>query len=212
MKIVSHYFDITDWFFQSIQSLLQKQKIVTIALPGGHSLDGWYTSVIWEGGRWDLIDKSCIRWCLVDERNVSPEDLDRNDSLVWNNFLKPLGVTEEKFLCFGASVDALEYSDIIGTPDIAFFGLWPDGHIASLFPNHPALSAQVEWYIHIHDAPKMPPERITLTAATIQDIRHTALFAVGKEKQEALKKFLNPEIYFTECPAKILTPDIIFQQ
>ena len=46
MKIVSHYFDITDWFFQSIQSLLQKQKIVTIALPGGHSLDGWYTSVI----------------------------------------------------------------------------------------------------------------------------------------------------------------------
>lgn len=46
MKIVSHYFDITDWFFQSTQSLLQKQKIVTIALPGGHSLDGWYTSVI----------------------------------------------------------------------------------------------------------------------------------------------------------------------
>jgi 6-phosphogluconolactonase/glucosamine-6-phosphate isomerase/deaminase len=64
-----------------------------------------------------------IRWCLVDERNVSPEDLDRNDSLVWNNFLKPLGVIEEKFLCFGASVDALEYSDIIGTPDMALFGL-----------------------------------------------------------------------------------------
>jgi 6-phosphogluconolactonase/glucosamine-6-phosphate isomerase/deaminase len=58
----------------------------------------------------------------------------------------------------------------------------------------------------------MPSERITLAAATIQNITHTALFAVGVEKQEALKKFLSPEIFFTECPAKILTPDIIFQQ
>ncbi len=58
----------------------------------------------------------------------------------------------------------------------------------------------------------MPTERITLTAVSIQDIRHTALFAVGKEKQEALNKFLSPKISFTECPAKILTPDIIFQQ
>lgn len=46
MKITSHYSDITDWFFQTLQVLLQKKETVTIALPGGHSLDGWYASII----------------------------------------------------------------------------------------------------------------------------------------------------------------------
>jgi len=72
--------------------------------------------------------------------------------------------------------------------------------------------AQAEGYIHIHDAPKLPPERIVLTVPSVQKISHTALFAVGPEKQKAFDDFLDPDKTPFECPAKFLNPDIIFRQ
>lgn len=204
---------MTQWFLRAIQEAVKEKNIVTIGLPGGHSLDGWYASVIANRDAWQWIDISCLRWCMVDERCVVPESSDRNDRYVFEVFLKPLGFTLEQFLCFWMSeVDALEYSEIIGTPDVAIFGLWPDWHIASLFPHHPVLNAQVEWYVVIHDAPKLPAERISLSPMSIQKIPQTALFVVWPEKQKAFADFLNPEKNFIDCPAKILHPDIIFQQ
>lgn len=213
MKTTSLHSDVNDWFFSTLTILLQKEKTVTIGLPGGHSLDGWYASVISDLDVWKGIDISRLRWCLLDERCVSPDNKDRNDSYVWDTFLKPIGCMPEQFLCLWASeVNALEYSEIIGIPDIAIFWLWYDGHIASLFPGHPALSVQAEGYIHIHDAPKMPSERITLTVPSVQKISHTALFIVWHEKQKAFNDFLNLDRTPYECPAKFLNPDIIFQQ
>ena len=100
MKITSHYSDITDWFFQTLQVLLQKKETVTIALPGGHSLDGWYVSIIADSNVWKGIDRARLRWCLVDERCVLVESTDRNDVYVWETFLKPLGIGKKNFLCF----------------------------------------------------------------------------------------------------------------
>ncbi len=112
-------------------------------------------------------------------------------------FLEPLckkGIIKpEQFIRPGEIVDALDYAEAIiqaQTPlnpplsgghmriDIGIFGLGPDGHIASLFPQHPALDVQTEGYIRIHEAPKNPPERISLTPISIEDISHTCLFAV----------------------------------
>jgi len=61
MNITSHYSDITDWFFQTLQNYLRKQKTVTIALPGGHSLDGWYANILHDT-RWQAIDKKALIW------------------------------------------------------------------------------------------------------------------------------------------------------
>jgi len=52
MKTTSLYSDINDWFFSTLKLLLGKQKNVTIALPGGHSLDGWYASFIADKEVW----------------------------------------------------------------------------------------------------------------------------------------------------------------
>lgn len=100
MIVTSKYTDITDWFFSTLKTLLQQQETVTIAFPGGHSLDGWYISMLSDSNGWKEIDISRLRWCLVDERCVSLENLDRNDISVWETFLKPLGIDKKNFLCF----------------------------------------------------------------------------------------------------------------
>lgn len=99
MIVTQKYTDITEWLFSTIKILFQKQETITIALPGGHSLDGWYTSVISNPAVWKGIDMSRLRWCLVDERCVLAESPERNDTYVWETFLKPLGCAPTQFLC-----------------------------------------------------------------------------------------------------------------
>lgn len=40
--------------------------------------------------------------------------------------------------------DGTDYNEKIESIDIAFFGMGPDGHTASLFPHHSALESEEE--------------------------------------------------------------------
>ena len=62
--------------------------------------------------------------------------------------------------------------------DLVVLGIGPDGHIASLFPGAPTLDAGAEAIcLGVHDSPKPPPERITLSLAVLRAAR--ALPAAG---------------------------------
>ena len=50
-------------------------------------------------------------------------------------------------------------------------GVGPDGHVASLFPGHPALDVDDRVAVGVTDSPKPPPERITLTFAALEPAR-----------------------------------------
>jgi 6-phosphogluconolactonase len=70
--------------------------------------------------------------------------------------------------------------------DLVLLELGKDGHVASLFPNHPALNEREEWVTFITDSPIPPPERITFTLPVINSASNVAVVAEGESKADAV--------------------------
>jgi 6-phosphogluconolactonase len=77
--------------------------------------------------------------------------------------------------------------DHAGVPsmDIVLLGIGPDAHVASLFPEQPALHDE-RAVAAVRGAPKPPPTRITLTFPAINAAREVWILASGAEKAEAV--------------------------
>jgi 6-phosphogluconolactonase len=74
--------------------------------------------------------------------------------------------------------------------DVLLLGLGPDGHVASLFPEAPALYDDRR-VVPVRGAPKPPPTRISLSLATINNAREVWLIAAGEEKAAAVRMALS---------------------
>jgi len=78
----------------------------------------------------------------------------------------------------------------VPTFDLVVLGIGPDGHVASLFPEHPALYADGA-VVGVRGAPKPPPERVTLTLESINAARQVWLVATGEGKAKAVRMALS---------------------
>jgi 6-phosphogluconolactonase len=77
----------------------------------------------------------------------------------------------------------------IGLPmlDVALLGIGEDGHTASLFPGHPEVEdTSGALCLPVRDAPKPPPERVTLSLPVLRAARCSLLLVAGAGKAEAL--------------------------
>lgn len=77
--------------------------------------------------------------------------------------------------------------------DVAMLGVGPDGHVASIFPEQPALLTAPGVVIPIRNSPKPPPTRISLTLPAISAARQVWLIASGAEKATAIAEALYPQ-------------------
>jgi 6-phosphogluconolactonase len=79
----------------------------------------------------------------------------------------------------------------VATLDVIVLGIGPDGHIASLFPGAPALDVQAPALcLGVHDSPKPPPERLTLTLPVLHAAKRCVLLATGAAKADAIDAML----------------------
>lgn len=164
-------------------------------LAPGHEID-WTRVVVWWG----------------DERFVPRESGDRNARAARADFLDPLGVTQvfevpatEDAGDVGAA--ATTYSATMrehgaGEFDVLMLGVGPDGHVASLFPGHPALDVTDAIAVAVTDSPKPPPERVSLAYPALNRSRCVWFLVSGAAKADAVAAALAGEGDLHDTPAR----------
>ena len=127
-----------------------------------------------------------------DERCVPPGDPMSNYGMARETLLA--GIDPGAVLRIPAELGAEEaaslYDAAVGRLqplDLVLLGIGEDGHCASLFPGHPALAAP-GWAVAVHDAPKPPPDRVSLTLGALRNARRVIFLATGAAKAEALRR------------------------
>jgi len=152
----------------------------------------------------DAVDWSALDVWWGDERFLPAGDPDRNATQAREALLDHVPIPAEQIHEMPASdraadVDAAaaEYAELLrrhavpedhaAAPsfDVLLLGMGPDGHIASLFPEHPALHEQDASVIGVRGSPKPPPERVSLTFPTIQAAQEVWLVVAGADKAPA---------------------------
>ena len=70
--------------------------------------------------------------------------------------------------------------------DIVMLGVGADAHVASLFPEHPALYERDASVIGVHGAPKAPPLRVSMTFPSLCAARDVWFLVAGPDKAGAV--------------------------
>ena len=72
--------------------------------------------------------------------------------------------------------------------EVAWLGVGPDGHCLSLFPGRPELAVRDRLVVPVHDAPKPPPDRVSLTLSALAGVERLVVLASGAGKAEAVAR------------------------
>lgn len=169
-----------------------------IALAGGTTPALLYDHLTALQRRWDGVHL----W-IGDERCVTHDHPDSNVRMVREHLIAPgsvlhapppVGEPELRARAYAAQLKQL-------TLDLVLLGLGEDAHTASLFPGSPALTDE-RVVVPVHDAPKPPPERVSLSLGVLSAARQRLLLVTGAGKAEALTRALADPT--AEAPASLL--------
>jgi 6-phosphogluconolactonase len=84
--------------------------------------------------------------------------------------------------------------------DVVLLGIGPDAHVASLFPEQPALH-DTRACTAVRGAPKPPPVRVTLTFPALNAAKEVWVLASGESKATAVRLALTDEAGAFQVPA-----------
>jgi 6-phosphogluconolactonase len=160
----------------------------TLAIPGGRSPGPVLAAL---AGQLSPFVRERLHLLWVDERAVPVDHPDRNDGLTlaaWKTGGRlPAHVHSMPAENPDLEAAAQAYTQTLhavtaGDPlDVALLGIGEDGHIASLFPDHPGLD-ELDPVFAIADSPKPPPRRLSLSFAVLSRSRANLVLALGEAK------------------------------
>ncbi len=163
-----------------------------VALAGGETPRRCYERL-----REMSVDWKRVQVYFGDERCLPRGDAQRNDRMAHEALLGHVDIPPDNVHAIPAEHGARDRRRGIcgaaGTPvlplDLVLLGLGEDGHIASLFFGNPAAELN-ELVVPVFDAPKPPPERVSLGLGALNSARAKMFLISGKAKQEALEKIM----------------------
>jgi len=144
-------------------------------------------------------DTDWSRWHLYfgDERCLPAGDAERNSRMAADAWLNHVPIPQDLVHAIpaelGASSAALVYTKTlrsVGDFDLVLLGLGEDGHTASLFPGHDwGVAANAPDALAVFNAPKPPPQRVSLSAARLSRTRELLFLVAGESKRDALRQW-----------------------
>jgi 6-phosphogluconolactonase len=171
-------------------------RVPTLVLTGGTLGIDLLREIRTSPGR-DSIDWQRLEVFWGDERFVESFSDDRNEKQAREALLDDVPLNPGLVHAmpasdgvYGADVDraAQAYAELVEKHDgfdVTLLGIGPDGHVASIFPEHPGVYDD-RTVVPVRHSPKPPPTRISLTLPTIRTSREVWVITAGEGKADAV--------------------------
>ncbi|MBA3234143.1 MAG: 6-phosphogluconolactonase, partial [Propionibacteriales bacterium] len=193
-------------FITRLTDVQAAQGSASVVLTGGGIVVSSYAAVLASPAH-GAVDWRALDVWFGDERFLPSGDPERNETQVRQALLDSVPVDPGRVHAMAPSDDpdgndpeaaAARYADELrsaarpedhgATPqfDLVILGVGPDGHIASLFPDKPALYESERSVVAVRGSPKPPPVRLSLTMPSIQAAKDVWLVVAGEDKAGAV--------------------------
>jgi 6-phosphogluconolactonase len=182
------------------------RPLAFLAVTAGSIIEDGFRAVRDHPAR-DSVDWSRVSLWWGDERFVPADSPDRNDLPAFEALFGSVALTPENTHRmpasdgpFGADAEAAAAAyaaDLAAAVpagqdgdvpafDVVLLGLGPDGHCASLFPNHPGTLVTDRSVLAVHNSPKPPPDRLSLSFPALDAANEIWFVAAGTGKADAV--------------------------
>lgn len=177
-----------------------------IVLAGGTT-----PRAVYQGLRQIETDWSVWHVYFGDERCLAAGAMNRNDTMTQQSWLIHVTIPSRQIHAIPAELGSREGAAAyaqklqkIDTFDLVLLGLGEDGHTASLFPGHLLGSEEsAPDVLAVTDAPKPPPERISLSAHRLSQARQVWFLVTGEAKRRAIESWQHES---SSIPALAICP------
>ncbi len=169
------------------RAAIEERGEFRIVLAGGGTPQKTYRLLAGQDADW-------ARWqvYLGDERCLPCDDAERNSAMISRAWLDQGQIPARQIHWIpaerGAEAAAVAYEIVIRAAlpfDLLLLGMGEDGHTASLFPGHAHDPQRL--VVPVSQAPKPPPERVSLNYAALCQCRSLLLMVTGAAKNAALE-------------------------
>jgi len=182
-----------DWILGAARTAMAEGRKFRLVLAGGRTPEKAYrllTNADTNWGGWEIF--------YGDERCLPVDDSERNSVMARRAWLDQVDIPASQDhpipAELGSESAAAAYGDLISSVlpfDLVLLGIGEDGHTASLFPGHEHSADEL---VHpVHDAPKPPPDRVSLSRNTLANTRGLLVLVTGDSKCNAVDAWKNGE-------------------
>ena len=210
-------------FVKAANAAVASRGVFTVALAGGSTPKALYGLLADDPGFRAQVPWDKLRLFFGDERHVPPDNKDSNYNMAREAMFSKAPLKPEQIMRIkGEEADtekaALEYEQTLrayfqlkdGQPprfDLVLLGMGDEGHTLSLFPGTKGLHPPSGRLVVRNWVGKLYTERITMTAAVVNQARQV-IFAVTKaDKALALKAVLEGPYEPEQLPSQLMQPE-----
>ena len=179
----------TELILQAAINAINEHGVFQLVLAGGRTPGKVYRQLANAQADWK-------NWQLYfgDERCLPADHPERNSRMAATTWLEHGTVPAENIhpipAELGAEAAATRYAVVVDSArpfDMVLLGMGEDGHTASLFPGQH--QPDTESVHAVHHAPKPPPDRISLSRASLSDSRDVLVLITGSSKRAAVQQW-----------------------